>query len=250
MSRVITIIGGNGYVGNRCIQTLLNNCKDIKIYAISRNIELHTLNKYDDRVEQIRGDALDPDSFANYLEKSNGIIHTVGKLISCEPSSSNLSYNKVNYESAMKIAKLANDFSLMTKKNFVYISAERGFMYPLSLAFSGYINTKRKAEEKLIKDFPNLNPIILRPGLIADMKERPYLTPLSIAFDISNYLEKNVVNSIVPNLGEKIGLPAGSIELDTLALYAAAGALGKLQEKIISNDYMNNLNNLSKIRLD
>jgi nucleoside-diphosphate-sugar epimerase len=250
--KIITIVGGSGYLGKRCIQTLLNNFKDIKIYSISRNIELHNMNKYDDRVEQIKGDALNPDSFSPYLQKSTGVIHTVGKIISTEPPSSDLSYDKVNYESAMKIAKLANDLSStsMAKKNFVYISAERGLVFPLSLCFSGYIDSKRKAEEKLLKDFSNLNPIILRPGLITDMKDRPYLYPLSVLFDIGHSIEKNVIDSLVPNLGKNLNLPAGSIELDTLALYATAGALGKLDEKIYSNDYMRDLNNMRNLRLD
>lgn len=250
--KVITIVGGSGYLGRRCIQTLLNNCSDIKIYSISRNIELHNMNKYDDRVEQIKGNALNPDSFSPYIQKSTGVIHTVGKIFSTEPPTSDLSYNKVNYESAMKIAKLTNDLSLTnnSKKNFVYISAERGLVFPLSLAFSGYVDSKRKAEEKLLKDFPNMNPCILRPGLITDMKDRPYLYPLSILFDMGHCIEKNVIESLSPNLGKRLNLPAGSIELDTLAIYACAGALGKLDEKIYSNDIMRNLNNLKNVRLD
>jgi nucleoside-diphosphate-sugar epimerase len=249
MSKIISIIGGSGYVGSRCIQTLLTHCKDIKIYSISRSTELHKVQTYEDRVEYIRGDAMEPESFSPYLEKSTGIIHTIGKLISTSTDKDD-SYDKVNYESAMKVAKIADSLGTLAKKNFVFISAERGMMFPLSLAFSGYIDSKRKAEEKLLNDFPNLNPVILRPGLINDSKERPYLLPLAYAFDLSNFLEKNVLNSIAPNLGDKLGLPAASIQLDTLCLYAAAGALGKLDMRIYSNDYMNDLNNLNGIRFD
>jgi nucleoside-diphosphate-sugar epimerase len=248
MMKTITIIGGSGYLGNRCIKTLLNNSSNIKIYAISRNIELHKTTTFDERVKFVRGDALNPENFKDFISKSDGIIHTVGKLLTCEPPSSDLSYDKVNYETAMKVANIANDSK--SKKSFVYISAERGLMFPLSLAFSGYIDSKRKAEAKLMKEFPNLKTFILRPGLITDTKERPYLTPLSIAFDTFNYLEKNVLDKLIPNIGNKANLPAGSIELDTLAIYAAAGSLGKLDEQIISNDYMKDLSNLRKINFN
>ena len=69
-------------------------------------------------------------------------------------------------------------------------------------------------------------------------------------FDTFNYLEKNVLDRLIPNIGNIANLPAGSIELDTLAIYAAAGVLGKLDEQIISNDYMKDLSNLRKINFN
>jgi len=248
MNKVITIIGGNGYVGSRCIETLLTNTRNVKIFSVSRSVETNNLNSFNNRVEHIRGDALHPESFKEIIKQSTGIIHTIGKLISFEEKS----YEKTNYETAIRIAESANNLSEKekTKKNFVYISAERGFIFPLSIPFGGYINFKRKAEEKLIKDFPNLNPIILRPGLITDIKKRPYLMPLGYFTKITSCFEKNVLENISPRAGEKIGIPASSIELETLSLYAAAGALGKLDMKIYSNDFLNNLDNLSRIKFD
>jgi nucleoside-diphosphate-sugar epimerase len=248
MNKVITIIGGNGYVGSRCIETLLKNTRNVKIISVSRSVETNNLNSFNDRVEHIKGDALHPESFIEIIKQSTGIIHTIGKLISLEDKS----YEMINYETAIRIAESANNLAEKekTKKNFVYISAERGFIFPLSIPFGGYINYKRKAEEKLIKDYPNLNPIILRPGLITDIKKRPYLMPLGYLTKITSCFEKNVLENISPHAGEKIGIPASNIELETLSLYAAAGALGKLDMKIYSNDYMNNLDYLSRIKFD
>jgi nucleoside-diphosphate-sugar epimerase len=250
MSRIISVIGGTGYVGMRCIRTLLNNQKDIKIYAIARDVRLDSTSKFDDRVEFVRANALDPDSYSPYIEKSTGIIHTVGKLISTDDDSSKDSYKSVNHDTALKVAQIANDLAVISKKNFVFISAERGLMFPLSLFFSGYLDYKRRAEEKLLKDFPNLNPIVLRPGLINDMKDRPYIQPLAWAFNTHNYIEKNLLDKVFPNIGETLNLPAASIELDTLALYAAAGSLGKIEPGIYSNDHMNDNNNMTNIRFD
>jgi nucleoside-diphosphate-sugar epimerase len=248
MSKVITIIGGNGYVGKRCIETILTNTRDVKIFSVSRHVETNSLRTFNDRVEYIKGDALNPNSFSSILKQSSGIIHTIGKLISFDDQS----YEKINYEAAIRVAEVSNNLveGDVRKKNFVFISAERGFIFPLSIPFGGYINYKRKAEEKLIKDFSNLKLVILRPGLISDLKDRPYLLPLSYLTKVASCFEKNVLENISPRSGEKIGIPAASIELDTLALYAAAGALGKLDMKIYPNDYMNNLENLSKFKLD
>jgi len=250
MSQIISIIGGSGYVGSRITETLLRSFKDIKIYSICRNIELHNLKKYDDRVEIIKGDALKPEKFSSYLEKSTGIIHTIGKLISLDKPEEQGSYKNINYEPVIRVAKICNDFPSLKKKNFVYLSAERGFVFPLSLVFGGYIEYKRKAEIELIKNFQNLNTVILRPGLITDTKERPYLAPISVSFDILNYIEKNLINNVAPNLGQTLELPSASIALDTLSIYAATGAIGKLNDTIYSNDYMKDLNNLKQIDLN
>lgn len=248
MSKVITIIGGNGYVGSRCIETLLANTRNVKIFAVSRSVGTNNLNTFNDRVEYIKGDSLHPESFSEVLKQSTGIIHTIGKLISLEDKD----YEKINYETAIRVADLTNNIAEKEKKmkNFVYISAERGLMFPLSIPFGGYINYKRKAEERLVKDYKNLNPIILRPGLITDTKKRPYLIPFGYLTKIANCFEKTILNNIAPRSGEHIGIPASSIELETLSLYAAAGALGKLDMKIYSNDYMNDLENLSRFKFD
>ena len=54
MNKVITIIGGNGYVGSRCIGTLLKNTRNVKIISVSRSVETNNLNSFNDRVEHIK----------------------------------------------------------------------------------------------------------------------------------------------------------------------------------------------------
>ncbi len=214
------------------------------------------INTYGKQIEFIKGDANNPESEKNniteYIQKSDGIIHTVGQLI----ASSESEYNQVNYESAINMANLVDkidlDKSNNLKKNFVFISAERGLMFPLSLKFSGYIDAKRKAEEALLTNYKNIIPIILRPGLIEDTTERPILTPVSMAFNAVNYLEKNVLNKVLPQIGEKVSLPAASISLDVLAMYAAAGAIGRFSKNAVvyGNDYMNDMDNLKKVDIN
>lgn len=239
-TKVITVLGGNGYVGNRCIKTLLKNIPDLKVYAVCRSDSKTSLFDNDNRVKIIKGDALKPEGFKDVLLESTGIIHTIGTLITTD----NNKYFKINKETALTTAKYANEIigsSNPTKKlNFVYVSAERGLPFPLSLKFGGYLEAKRQAEKELLdtNKFPNLNAIILRPGFVKDNKDRAWSVPLYYGVNLVNFAEKNLLQKIAPGIGEKLQLPAQGIELETLAKYASAGASGRLDKNIYSNDEM------------
>ena len=139
MSKNITILGGNGYIGNRCARTLLKNYEyeDIKITVISRNIPDKKI--FDERVTYIKGDALKPEEFKEILQNSTGVIHSIGTLISGNAEN----YHIINKETCIRPAKIISDLYkegiIKEKINFVYISAERGLPFPLSLKFAGYI---------------------------------------------------------------------------------------------------------------
>jgi len=249
-TKVITLLGGNGYVGNRCIKTLLHNIQDLKVYVVCRSNANLSLFNNDKRVSVIKGDALNPEGFKDVLLESTGIIHTIGTLI----TSDNNKYHKINKETALATAKLANDLigsSNQSKKlNFVYVSAERGLTFPLSLKYGGYIESKRQAENELLDSnkFANLNAIVLRPGFVKDNNDRVWSVPLYYGVNLVNFAEKNVLQKIMPGIGEKLQLPAKGIELETLAKYACAAATGRLEKHIYSNDEMiENVKNLKMI---
>lgn len=245
MSKIVTVFGGTGFIGRRIIKKLLEQTPNIKIYSISNNPGYHHLDQ-DKRTEYLKGNALQPEQFKDILEKSDAIVHSIGKLLT-----NNQEYMKINYETCIRIAEVANNNNYHNndnlKKIFVYISAERGLSFPLNIPFSGYIESKRKAEKELISRFKNIKPIILRPGMVYDAKERASLFPLYSMSNVINCAEKTFLDKILPNKGEKLGLPPAGIELEALASFAAAGALGKLKYTVYSNDYMNKIENLIKI---
>jgi hypothetical protein len=237
-SKVITILGGNGYIGSKCINVLLKNFKDVKIYAISRSGKMK-YGQYDDRVEIIKGDCRSPVSFRDIIEKSTGIIHSIGVLL----TNDNQQYHLMNKMTCLEVAKVANQLSKEPKTNFVYVSAERGIPFPLSLKFHGYIESKRECEDKLMNDYQNINPIVLRPGFVKS-KEKLWTVPLYHGVNACELIEKKLINRIIPGLGDKLQLPSRGIELDVLANFAVAGAVGKLKPKTIySNDYLNDEKN-------
>jgi hypothetical protein len=246
MSRIITVLGGNGFVGSRCISKILNSVNDVKVYAISRTGKLkYPEEKIDTkRFEIIKGDCLSPSSFEDIIKNSTGIIHSIGVLL----TNDNQQYNLQNKETCLRVAQIADRSTKKDKINFVYISAERGIPFPLSLKYHGYIDTKRLCEKNLLS-YQNINPIILRPGFVkSDTKLWTY--PIYYGVNAAHFLEKNILSKISSKLGESLELPSKGIELDTLAHFAAAGALGKLNpQEIYSNDYLNEKVNLDKINL-
>jgi nucleoside-diphosphate-sugar epimerase len=251
MSKNITILGGNGYIGNRCARVLLKNYEyeDIKINIISRNIS-ENKKILDERVIYIIGDALKPEEFKEILLNSTGVIHSIGTLISGNAEN----YHIINKETCLRPAKIISDLYkegiIKEKINFVYISAERGLPFPLSLKFGGYIQSKREAENTLCDPvkISGINPIILKPGFVKDSSDRLWSIPLFYAVNLINYIERIILSRISSSIGYYFNLPAAGIELQNLANYAAVGAAGDLDSCIYSNEEM--INNKQKFKID
>lgn len=241
MSKIITILGGNGYIGSKCIEVLLKNTKDVKIYSVSRSGKMK-YKQFDHRVESIKGDCLHPTAFEDIIKKSTGIIHSIGLLFA-----ETANYHLMNKETCLRVAKIANESEHKEKPNFVYISAERGIPFPLSLKFHGYIESKRECEKELNK-LSNINSIILRPGFVKST-EKAWTLPIYYGVNLAELVDKKLISKINSNAGEALQLPSRGIDLDVLAHFAAAGALGNLKPNIYPNDYLNDKTNFKDLNL-
>ncbi len=239
MSKTVSILGGTGYVGRRVIEELLKRGgSNIKIYSISRRGPNVTNKITDSHVEYIKGDGLNPSTFENVIKSSTGIIHSVGVLISLKKPDENGSYNMSNKESCLRVANFANKFSTAeNKKNLVYVSASRGMPFPLGQMFSGYYQAKLECEEQL-KKMDKLNPVIIKAGFIKDFKDRWWSIPLSFGTDSMNVIDKKILKNLNPNLSNFLSLPDQSIQLDVVARYCAAGALGQITPRTYMNEEM------------
>ena len=247
MSKNITILGGNGYVGTRCMKTLLKNYKDITINIVSRTAEQGKPIS-DNRVNYIKGDALNPEEFKDILRNSTGVIHSIGTLINPDPAK----YNLINKETCIRPATLINELfaagEMKEKVNFVYLSAERGLTFPLSLKFGGYITSKRDAEKALCDEkMAGINGIILKPGFVKDNTDRLWSVPIYHSVNLVRFFENNVLSKVSSSIGDTLELPAAGIELECLARYAAAGAAGDLENNVYSNDEM--IENYLKLKM-
>lgn len=231
---IISVLGGNGYLGKRIVDKILELEPNSKIYIICRSGRLESTNyNFDDRVQIIKGDCANPESFKEIISSSTGIIHSIGTLFSFDANE----YDRLNRQTCIEVAKIANNNIHIT--NMVYISAERGIPFPLSLKFKPYIDTKRRCEDQLLNEYTNLNTYILRPGFVKDARDRLWSLPLYYCVNFVNFIERMVLNRISKKIGEALELPAHGINLDIVAQYAASASLGRLGGKqIYSNDYM------------
>jgi nucleoside-diphosphate-sugar epimerase len=231
---IISVLGGNGYIGKRIIDAILKLEPNSKVYAICRTGKLDPGHyKFDDRVQIIKGDCLKPEPLQDIIKESTGIVHSIGALFSFDANI----YDKLNRQTCIEVAKIANNNT--HKTNFVYISAERGIPFPLSLKFKPYIETKRRCENQLMNEYTNLNTIILRPGFVMDARDRSWSIPLYYGVNLVNFAEKAILNKVSDKIGRCLELPAHGIALDTVAHYAASAAVGKLEgKKIYNNEFM------------
>ena len=242
MNSVITILGGNGFVGRKVIEKLLiRGSKSTKIYVISRSNKVNSNNyRYDDRVEFVKGNALHPEDFAHLIKKSTGVVHSIGTLLTLKPKDDPDSYYSLSYLTCQKIVDIIENESLKNKINFAYVSAGRGLIFPLSLIFSGYIDNKRAAEKLIFsKELRNINPTVFRPGVIKDAIDRPISVPIYHVANFYSMLEEKVYNKAFPGIGEKLNLPVEGTELADLATCIAKAVLGEIEGgKIYENKDM------------
>lgn len=241
--KTITVLGGSGYVGKHCIYKLLKTT-DCKVISICRSgktdMSLYSDLNINDllRLDIVKGNALNIEDIKDPLGKSSGVIHAIGTLVSLKSKNEEGSYNKLSTEtvktSLNALKEKVNSQSSLSKVNYVYISAERGLPFPLSLLLSGYIESKREAE-KILLNSEYVNPAILRPGVICHPKIRNWSVPLYYSVNLVSFIEKNLLDKVI-KIGDPLQLPARGTLLDNLGEYAVKGALGNLGKKILGAD--------------
>ena len=156
----IAIFGGNGYVGGHIIQSLLARDDVDNIMSISRSglPNNHPYMKetwaHDQRIQWLKGDLLEPETYKSLLKGKNGVISAVGAF------GNNETMEKFNGDANINAAKTANEVGV---ENFVYISTSENNLPQAFL--KGYFNGKKRAEETVLDLFEK-NGYILRPSFV------------------------------------------------------------------------------------
>lgn len=243
MLQKVVVIGGNGFVGSAVCKAIL--ARGIKVTSISSSGSPFATPKgyspaWTSNVDWQKGDALDPDSYAQHLSDATAVVHTLGTLIegskykealkegnlpgliasltsvlgSSNPlgaADAKTSYATLNSDSALRVceAYLSTKSSVSSTKPrvFVHVSAEDIFRPWVP---TGYIEMKREAElriNELVSGHPDLRAVHVRPSLIYHPHYRPLTSPLAAALDLSS-----VLHSRIPQ-----GIPTPSGLLRTLA---------------------------------
>ena len=123
----------------------------------------------------------------------------------------------MNRDAAVNMAKELNALaSAERKRNFVMLSSEKAPPF-----LSEYLTTKLEAENFIIEECENLNPVMLRPGFIVDKDSRSWSPPLGKLVDLAWFVGEKAVKPI-PVLGSACDFlfPAKSIQLATVSHFA------------------------------
>ena len=209
----------------------------------------------------------DPNSYRQHLKNARAVIHTVGILLeanykkivaaksipeaaeslqSCastlftsenpllqkELDSIPLTYERVNRDSAMTMAKEAKKSKIPA---FVYISAHA--------AFPGiphrYISSKRAAEKQL-KEITDLRTCFIRPGFMVS-DDRPSTQLLSQAIHFSSQINHRFTSGLLSPILGGAGIPPLPVEV--VAEAAVEAALDESISGVVDFDLIQKLAN-------
>lgn len=197
-TKTIVVVGGTGFLGKQICLAGLNS--GYKVTSISRSgvpdlddnvLPLSTLSQ----IKWVKGDVFDPSTYSTEFQNASAVIHSMGTIFndpnykkSLNPQSSvcdlarklpslvsgalkgpnpleKSTFDRLNKDSALVLAKEFSKVSKERRLPFVYISAHDWN----PLVDPRYISSKREAEQAL-GNISNLRSIFLRPGLMFDKK--------------------------------------------------------------------------------
>ncbi len=149
MAKKVVIFGANGFLGSEFAKAFIENGDSVT--SVSRTGEPLGNDAWHKQVDWKIGNALSKGFWSENLKDADVVVDTIGEYK--EQPNENLTFEKVNYQSALNIADAAEENKVPV---FVYISAE-----DIPNANKRYIQTKRDAEANLNKR--NFRIVIIRP---------------------------------------------------------------------------------------
>lgn len=158
MAKKVVIFGANGFVGGEFAKQFIENGDEV--ISVSRTGEPLGNESWFGKVDWKIGNALSKGFWTDYLKGADVVVDTIGEYR--EQTNENLTFEKVNYQSALNIADAAEANKVPV---FVYISAD-----DIPGANKRYISTKRDAEEDLKKR--NFRSVIMRPATMVTDDDR------------------------------------------------------------------------------
>ncbi|KAJ2155888.1 hypothetical protein GGF46_005538 [Coemansia sp. RSA 552] len=180
----IFVVGGSGFIGQAICRA-----------ALSRGWEVLSLSRHGapgrdtSGVRWIKGDALEPATFATHLAGCDAVVHSVGVLMEngykkainvgyhTGAAPAPATYESANRDTALSVARAAR--ATPGVDAFVYISASD----VVPFLDRRYISTKREVERELLAHQGQLRPVILRPGFMFS-PARPITLPIAAGVDI------------------------------------------------------------------
>lgn len=151
--KIITIVGGTGFVGHYVVRQLARSGYTIRV--ISRNPDAALELKTSGDVGQIvlmKGDLAKPESLAGKLDGSYAVINLVGILF----ESGRQTFTRLHAQGSEKLAQLAKAAGA---KRFIHVSS-----LGIDKASGQYAHSKAVGEKAVLAAFPEAT--VLRPSVV------------------------------------------------------------------------------------
>lgn len=197
----VLVLGGSGFVGKAICRELLRVGADV--YSINRSGKPASCPEDLDKVNWIKGNALDPQLYSQ-LSNIDTLIHSIGIL--AEPRKSENEQFDVTFESeirdTLKIAIESSKNYGAPLNRIGYISAADFGAFSRFL-LPRYMKAKREAES--ILESQNVPSVIARPGFMYGRDRMPTV-PFSYAYSLLTLFSAGVfpkaldVNTVASSL--------------------------------------------------
>jgi uncharacterized protein YbjT (DUF2867 family) len=149
MTNLITIFGGNGFLGKAIAEKFLES-KDYNLRIVSRHA---SESQSEAKKKFIAGNINNTNNLWRLVYGSHTVINLVGLLFETRSSK----FQQTHVEAAKNLAKVAKEQNV---KKFIHVSA----LGVDKASTSKYAQTKYAGEQEVLKYFPNAT--ILRPSII------------------------------------------------------------------------------------
>ncbi|KAJ6502494.1 NAD-binding protein [Mycena sanguinolenta] len=232
----LVVVGGNGFIGSAVCRRAL--AQGFRVTSISSSGRPYRTPKghtpaWAAHVDWRTGDALDPASYAQTLDGTSAVVHTLGTLLEDTEYKRALregdalsllraafgnaggrnplaakgptTYERMNRDAALRVCEVFRDSApppaSTTSRPFVFISAADVFRPWID---ARYIDTKRAAErgiaDLLAPHADRFRGVYLRPGLVYHAHHRPLTTPAAALLDLTSTLHSALPSAIRSSL--------------------------------------------------
>jgi NADH dehydrogenase len=148
MSRIYTVFGGTGFLGQRVVASLLEGGHRVRIAARHPQSSSASLAE---RVEAVRADLFEPESLLAALRGADGAVNATSLYLEKGP----VTFDAVHVEGAARLAGLARQSGV---KHFVQLSG----LGADASANDPYIRSRGKGEQAVTSAFPGA--FLVRPS--------------------------------------------------------------------------------------
>ncbi|KAI8388020.1 uncharacterized protein BYT42DRAFT_558661 [Radiomyces spectabilis] len=191
----ILVTGGTGLVGSAIAREAQNNHK-YQILALSRSA-----SSANDRpgLQYVKGNCLNQQDLKNALQTNLSVVHTVGTLIEQSKKGIEGSYERLNRDAAISVARaMAEQYDGKKRQCLVYFSAAKA--PPSWLLDERYMRMKREAEAALMgQEFKNkIRVVVFRPGLMYSYHRRQLMLPFAFSLIVGAAILRPL-SSYIPN---------------------------------------------------